>query len=144
MSKEEQAIISFAGGYNCSQTVLSLYASRFDMDRETALRIGSVFGGGMGRLALTCGAITGAFMVIGLARGWVDPNDKERREKGYALAGELAGRFNERNGALDCRELLGCDIGTKEGFKQAREQKLFTSRCPAFIRSAVEILEEIL
>ncbi len=66
MSRIENAVSRFAEGYNCSQAVLSAYAEQLGVDGETALKIAAGFGGGLGRMAETCGAVTGAFMVLGL------------------------------------------------------------------------------
>ena len=74
-AKSEQAVRKFGKGFNCSQAVLSVYAEEFGLCRETALKIACGFGGGMGRMALTCGVVTGAFMVIGLKYGNVDANE---------------------------------------------------------------------
>ena len=143
-AKSEQAVRKFRKGFNCSQAVLSVYAEEFGLCRETALKIACGFGGGMGRMALTCGAVTGAFMVIGLKYGNVDANEKEIKEKTYGLVREFARRFEKRNGSSICRELLGCDISEPEGLRSAKENGLFTSVCPGLVREAVEILEEMM
>ena len=143
-AKSEQAVRKFRKGINCSQAVLSVYAEEFGLCRETALKIACGFGGGMGRMALTCGTVTGAFMVIGLKYGNVDANEKEIKEKTYGLVREFARRFEKRNGSSICRELLGCDISEPEGLRSAKENGLFTSVCPGLVREAVEILEEMM
>ncbi|MBA7664349.1 hypothetical protein ES703_72407 [subsurface metagenome] len=143
-AKSEQAVRKFEKGFNCSQAVLSVYAEEFGLCRETALKIACGFGGGMGRMALTCGAVTGAFMVIGLKYGNVDANEKEIKEKTYGLVREFARRFEKRNGSSICRELLGCDISKPEGLRSAKENGLFTSVCPGLVQDAVGILEEML
>ena len=143
-AKSEQAANCFEEGFNCSQAVLSIYAEEFGLSRQTALKIACGFGGGMGRMGLTCGAVTGAFMVIGLKYGNVDANEKEIKEKTYGLVREFASRFEKRNGSSICRELLGCDISEPEGLRSAKENGLFTSVCPRLVREAVEILEEMM
>jgi len=92
----------------------------------------------------TCGAVTGAFMVIGLKYGRTRVNDDEAKVKTYSLVKEFTEKFKARNGTIVCRELLGCDIGTPEGERIAREKKLVSAFCPKFVRDSVEILEEIL
>ena len=143
-AKSEQAVRKFRKGFNCSQAVLFVYAEEFGLCRETALKIACGFGGGMGRMALTCGAVTGAFIVIGLKYGNIEANEKEIKEKTYGLVREFARRFEERNGSSICRELLGCDISEPEGLRSAKENGLFTSVCPGMVREAVEILEEMM
>jgi C_GCAxxG_C_C family probable redox protein len=111
------------------------------MDEETALKIASGFGGGMGRMAGTCGAVTGAIMFLGLRFGGATP-DREAKERVYARVREFADRFKARNGSLLCRDLLGCDIGTPDGYETGKT--LFTTTCPKYVRDACKILEEML
>ena len=56
----------FKKGYNCSQSVFAAFCDETGLDTETALKIASSFGGGMGRLREVCGAVTGMFMVVGM------------------------------------------------------------------------------
>jgi C_GCAxxG_C_C family probable redox protein len=144
MAPKDLACARFEEGFSCSQAVFSAYAEQLGLDCGIALKISGGFGGGMGRLALTCGAVTGAFMAIGLKYGTIDAEDKETKEKAYALVREFADRFRSRHGSITCQELLGCDISKPEGEKVAREQGLFKTMCPRLVRDAAEILEEIL
>ena len=100
------------------------------------------FAGGM-RLGETCGAVTGAFMVLGLRHCSTDGGTPAGRSEVYARVVDFAGRFKQRNGSLTCRDLLGCDISTTEGMKQAQEQNLFKTTCVQMVRDAAEILEEM-
>jgi C_GCAxxG_C_C family probable redox protein len=109
-----------------------------------ALKIAQGFGGGMGRMAQTCGAVTGAYMVLGLKYGNAETHDKETKEKVYELIREFSRRFENRNSSIVCRELLGCDISKPEGVMAAKENGLFTSICPKMVREAVEILDEMI
>jgi C_GCAxxG_C_C family probable redox protein len=142
--KIEEAVGCFREGFNCSQAILSTYSGELGLEKEAALKAAAGFGGGMGGLGEVCGAVTGAMIVIGLRHGYTMPKDKEAKEKIYALVRDLAGRFRSRNGSLLCRELLGCDLTTAEGMAMAREKRLFTERCPGFVREAAEILEDLL
>ena len=101
------------------------------------------FGAGMARTGQTCGAVTGALMVIGLKHGQTQGEDKQAKEKTYALAHEFLERFKARNGALLCRELLGYDIGAPEGMQAAKDKGLFAALCPRLVANAVEILKEL-
>jgi C_GCAxxG_C_C family probable redox protein len=101
-------------------------------------------GGGCARLGLTCGAVTGAYMVIGLKYGKVKADDNEAKEKTYAFVQEFSERFVERNKSLNCTELLGNDLGTPEGHAKVKEQNLIVTVCERLVRDAVEILEEVL
>ncbi|HTX43802.1 MAG TPA: C-GCAxxG-C-C family protein [Methanocella sp.] len=144
MTKADEAAECFKNGFNCSQAVLSAYCGEFGLEREQALRVAGAFGAGMGRMCETCGAVTGAFMVIGLKYGKVRVEDEPSKEKAYALVRELAGEFKARNGSIVCRELLGCDMGTPGGMKYAKEHNLHSTMCPKFVRDAAEIVGKLI
>jgi len=113
----------------------------FGLDKALALKVASGFGAGMGRQCETCGAVTGAYMVIGLKYGHVNSEDTEGKEKTYALIREFAKRFKERNQSTVCEELLGVNIVTGDhDFAVQQVKKL----CPKMVRDSAEILEELL
>lgn len=144
LSTGQRAILFFGGGFNCAQSVLAAFGPITGLDRETALRAAAAFGAGMGRQGEICGAVTGAMLVIGLKYGKVTPEDDGAKERTYYLVQEFAERFRNRNGSILCRELLGCDLSTPGGLKEARKQKVFELVCPGFIKDSIEILEKIL
>jgi C_GCAxxG_C_C family probable redox protein len=144
MDRVELAVSHFKKGFSCSQALLATYSDRFGLERELALLIAAGFGGGMGRMAETCGAVTGAIMLIGLKYGSVDAKDRQSKEKTHEAVREFARRFTSRNGSLICRELLECDISTPDGFQLAKDKKLAGTVCPKFVRDAAEIIEEMI
>jgi C_GCAxxG_C_C family probable redox protein len=141
--KSEQAVERFRKGFNCSQAVLSGYSEQFGLDCEKAFKVATGFGGGM-RMGGTCGAVSGAFIVLGLKYGNSTAEDKEGKANTYKKVEEYTKRFKARNDSVTCPDLLGCDITTPEGMKEAKEKGLFTSVCPGLVQDAVEILEEML
>jgi C_GCAxxG_C_C family probable redox protein len=143
MDSVDHAVALFKEGFNCSQAVFSAYSEQMELDNKTAARIASGFGGGM-RMGETCGAVTGAFMVIGLKYGSGDPTDKTTKQKTYEIVKDFTNRYRARRGSVICRELLGCDISTPEGIKSAQDKDLFKTLCPKLIADAAEILEQIL
>ena len=144
MERVERAVRSFKDGMACSQAILTTYCAQFGLDEDIALRLSSGFGGGMGRLANTCGAVTGAFMVLDLKYASSDITDKESKELARSKVREFAARFEERNGSLMCRDILGEDISTEEGYLKGVKSGLAKEKCPNFVRDAAEILEEML
>ena len=144
MKRSEKAVELFASGLNCSQAMIVAFSEGTALDPALAAKLAGGFGGGMGRMAGTCGAVTGAFLVLGLQRGTADADDKAAKENTYRLVREFAARFQARNGSIVCRELLGCDIGTPAGLEVAKAKGLFGSVCPKCVRDAGEILEEML
>jgi C_GCAxxG_C_C family probable redox protein len=142
--KIDQAVACFGNGFSCSQAVFSTYAEELGLDKETALKISGAFGGGMAGMADTCGAVTGAFMAIGLKYGKTKLDDEEAKKKTYSLVAEFVERFKARHSSIVCRELLGCDISTPEGKRTFEDNKLKDAKCRKFVQDAAEILEEIL
>ncbi len=139
----------FLTGYGCAQSVLLAYADLTGLDETTLARLGSSFGGGMGRLREVCGGVTGAFAVLGLLCGYDDPTDKEGKSRHYADIRELASRFTvrSRGGSIVCREILknaGLS-GEKGGEAEARSSEYYKKRpCPDLVALAAEVLGEML
>jgi C_GCAxxG_C_C family probable redox protein len=144
MSQVEKAVSCFKEGYMCSQAVLSAYAGQFGMDRETALKVSAAFGGGMGRMGEICGAVTGAFMVLGLKYGRTLVQDTKSHEKTNRLVREFVDKFKSVNGSIVCRDLLGCDLSTPEGQKVFVDKKMRDTLCTKFVRDAAEIVGQLL
>ena len=144
MTIPDDAAATFGRGFNCAQSVLSSCCERYGMSREEALKVSCAFGAGMGRLGGTCGAVTGAYMAIGLKYGKCREDDEPAKEKTYALTQEFARRFGERNGSTVCRELLGLDMGTPEGMKIFKEKGYHAGRCTKYVRDAAGIVTELL
>ncbi|MCX6151182.1 MAG: C-GCAxxG-C-C family protein [Ignavibacteriales bacterium] len=144
MGKSEIAIECFQNGFSCSQAVISTYCEELGLDKESALKIACAFGGGMGHIGETCGAVTGAFMVIGLKHGKIKVDDNEAKAKTYELVAEFAKRFKALNNSIHCFELIGFDLSTEEGLAQARESNRFKTVCPKLVKDAAEIVEELL
>ncbi len=143
MKRSEHAAEQFKGGLNCSQAVLGEYAEQYGIDHESALRVACGFGGGMGRLGRTCGAVTGAIMVIGLQACGDGAGQLAAKVRTYALVQAFAEEFLARYHFLTCSELLGCDISTPEGFEEAKALGLLETKCPKYVEGSVDILEQL-
>ena len=124
--------------------MLSAYGPSYGLTPEQALGLGSGFSGGMA-MAETCGAVTSAFMVLGLDRcSNLAAAQADGRAEAKAAVLEFSKAFKARNGSLLCRELLNCDISDPKGLALAREKGLFRTICPKFVKDAAEILNELL
>ena len=137
----ETAVTIFSQHFNCSQSVFSAFAPQFGMDRETALKLASPFGGGVARRGELCGAVSGALLALGLARGAAVPAGKEEI---YRLSKEFMRQFEQNHQSVLCRDLIACDLSTPAGYQAATEKGVFTSICPALVRDAVEIAQKLL
>jgi C_GCAxxG_C_C family probable redox protein len=143
MKRSEKAGSYFNQGYNCAQSVLLPFSKEYGMDIDLAGSIASGFGGGFGRLQKTCGAVTGAIMVIG-CRFFNKDNLKDSKEVAYQKTRDFIKKFKGRNGSISCLELIGVDLSTGEGSREAKEKNHFEKKCSRYVRDACEILEEIL
>jgi C_GCAxxG_C_C family probable redox protein len=144
MNRADRAVSSLKEGFNCAQSVLSTYSKLFGLDRELALKIAQAFGGGMARMGHVCGAVTGAFMVIGLKHGKLRAEDDEAKEKTYEIVREFVKRFKSLHGSIMCKDLLGYDLNIPEELKEVEEKQIWDDRCPELVKSGVEILEKLL
>ena len=124
MTKGELARYNFQSGCNCAQAVLLAFCEDYGMDKDTAMMIAASFGSGMAGLRSTCGTVTGANMVIGLAKG-------SSRADANAAFREFAAAFTEKNGSLVCKELLGMRVKTR-------------LTCADLCQDAGDLLEKIL
>lgn len=130
--------------YHCSQALFGAFADDFGLDLKTAFKISTCFGGGM-RQGGTCGCITGGLLILGMALGFYDSENREQEVYGNQKTEEFIKRFTEEmNGAADCRDILGQDISKPEGMAVIRQEGLILQKCPRAIRICIEILEDIL
>ncbi len=143
MSKVDQAVDWFCRGAACSQAIVGTYGPAAGLPCEQGIKLASGFAGGM-RLAQTCGAVTGAFMVLGLQYAGPECDQRDGRADVYAALREFTVKFQQRNHTVVCKELLGCDISTPEGIQRATREDLFRTICPKLVQDAAEILEELL
>ena len=135
----------FRDGYNCSQSVLLAFGDITGLEDETAARLSSSFGGGIGRMREVCGAVSGGCMVLGLIKGYCDPDDREAKKAHYALIREFADRFKEQNGSIICRELLSGVDTAHGGDPEPRTNEYYKKRpCAQLCRQAAEILDDML
>ncbi len=143
--KEQQALEYFRDGFNCAQAVFTVFAKEKKVDEATALRIACGFGAGMGRMQATCGAVTGAYMAIGLNHGKsLDDEGNEEREKTYNLVKAFDAEFKKIFSTTSCRDLMQCDLNTEEGKQFAAENNLGQKVCERCVKEAVKIVEKIL
>nr|WP_319266239.1 C-GCAxxG-C-C family protein [uncultured Draconibacterium sp.] len=130
----------FDEGYACSQSVLLAFADHFQLDKTTAKRISATFGGGMGRLRETCGAVTGGFMVMGLAFGNEEPKDMDTKLNSYKKVRELNKLVQEIHGTTNCRQLL-IKHATEAQVKDRKHHKII---CRKVVGDATALVYDIL
>ena len=128
--------------YNCAQSTFVSLAEEVGLTREMAFRLSSAFGGSA-RSGNLCGAVSGALMALGYVKA-NEAGDKEGQKEAYAFYIEFNRRFKERFGALNCRELVGCDMSTPEGKAFSEAHPEVKAKCPELIEGAIEIAREML
>ena len=143
MNRTKNAAAKFSQGYACSQAILSEYCEHFGLDVETALKLAAGFAGGM-RFGEACGAVTGAYMVLGLGFGTHNSEKSDERKIVYDAVCEFRKRFETIHGSVNCESLIGCNLSTAEGMQKAKDEKIFQTVCPEFIKSAAGILDIML
>ncbi len=139
-TREEIAKNLFADSYNCAQSVVAAFCEEEWLDKNTALRLASGFGGGM-RCGEVCGAVSGAVMIIGLKCGFYIPKDLEQKAYCNKKTYEFIEKFKAENGSVLCRDLLKINIQTPQDHTKPEVQQQHKIICPDKIASAVKILE---
>ncbi len=142
MSKVQNAVSAFESGFNCSQAIARTYGPVYGLSALDAVRVSCGFGGGM-RHGGTCGAVTGALMILGLRFGPRNESDTSAKAGVNSKVSEFQSRFESLCDSVECRDLLGRDISTPEGMGQAANNNLFRTVCPKMVQTAAEILEDM-
>lgn len=143
MNRSENAKELFLSGYNCAQSVVLSFADDLKFSKELAQKMAAGFGGGMGKQQETCGAVTGAIMVLGLLKGEEVNNNDELKAAAYGSVKDLTARFVASYKTTQCRDLIGCDLNTPEGAAKFKEEKIMENVCAGCVKKAVEILEDL-
>lgn len=145
MTRAEKAIALHAAGSACSQAVFTVFAEELGLEASAAHRIAGGFGGGIGRMGMTCGAATGGIMALSYALGASESEDQEKKLALYGVISEYLGRLKDHKGSIECRVLLeGADLWTQEGRDEVKRKQLGSSVCNPMIEKAVHEAEYIL
>ena len=142
--KEKIALDLFHSGLNCAQAVLTSFSEDLQLDPAVAKSISCGFGGGMGRLQETCGAVTGSFMVLGMYNCQKYMDNILRKDNTYSMIQSFSDRFVSIHGSINCKKLLNCDLKTEEGRKFALEHHVFENICEKCVIDSIKILEDLI
>lgn len=144
--RSDKAVELFLQGYNCSQSVFAAFADLYHIDMETALKLSSSFGGGMGRMREVCGTVSGMFMVVGMETGATEGRDVAGKQRNYQYVQQMAEQYRQKNGSIICRELLGLAGNTHTETKpEARTEGYYKKRpCVQLVEDAAKMVEEFL
>lgn len=138
------ALMHFRTGFHCSQSVLAAYADELGIDQELALRLAAGLAGGSA-VGGECGTLAAGYLILGLKHARLEPafGDTSREGELFGRIRQLVAEFRQRNGSINCRELLGTDVCTQQGRSKALEAGLFEKHCRGYIRDAIEILDSL-
>lgn len=138
---EEKAIHSFNNGMNCSQSIVTTYADHLKFDSDMALSVSAGFGGGIGNMQKTCGAVTGAFMVLGIYNSKLHANNSDAVNATNEMVKRFTHYFDALHGSLDCKSILNCNLSTVEGERQFQDQDLKKNICSKCISDSIKLIE---
>jgi len=147
-ARVQRAVDNFMQGYGCCQSVVAAFADLYNLDDTMAKRIAAGFGGGVGRMRMMCGAVSGIVILAGLDRGQIDGADRKGKSMCYKVVQELLDEFKVQNGSVVCAELLGL-----KGHEKAQSSYIASPRtaeyyktrpCAAKVESAARIFAEYL
>ncbi len=143
-----KAVENFMQGYGCAQSVVAAFADLYGLDETMAKRIAAGFGGGVGRMRMMCGAVSGIVMLVGLDCGQTEGADREGKSACYKVVQELLAKSKAENGSLICAEILGIqghDKATCSYIPSPRTAEYYRTRpCAAKVESAARIFADYL
>ena len=143
MTHAEKARELFLSGCSCSQAVFGAFAEDFGLDMDTALKLASSFGGGMGGMRDTCGAVSGMLMAAGMKWGYSDIGNLDVKTAHYARVRTLIEQFRQEHTTIVCRELLS-HLGELKKDPSARTAEYYKVRpCVLFVETAARLLQEM-
>ncbi len=147
-ARVHQAVENFMQGYGCCQSVVAAFADLYGLNETMAKRIGAGFGGGVGRMRMMCGAVSGIVVLVGLDCGQTEGDDREGKSACYKVVQDLLAKSKQQNGSIICAEILGLKGYEKAQscyVASARTAEYYKSRpCAAKVESAARIFAEYL
>ena len=136
-----RAVQLYKEGSNSCQAVLGAFQDEIGIDEAMAMKMGAGFGAGIGTMQKTCGAITGALMVLG-CRHYDKDSLFESKQVMFDETQKLLIRFHKKFGSTECYSLVKIDFHKPGGLQKAREKRVFESHCQRYIREVCSIMEE--
>jgi C_GCAxxG_C_C family probable redox protein len=125
-----RAVDYFMQGFGCCQSVVAAFSDLYGLDEAMALRIGAGFGGGVGRMRMMCGAVSGLVVLAGLDCGQTDGSNREGKSECYKVVQDLLAQFKADNGSVICAEILGL-----KGYEKAQSSYVASPRTAEYYKS---------
>ena len=144
----QRAVDNFMAGYGCCQSVVAAFSDLYGLDDTMAKKIGAGFGGGVGRMRMMCGAVSGIVILVGLDCGQTEGSDRAGKSACYKVVQDLLEKSKQENGSIICAEILGIQGHEKASSSyvaSARTAEYYKSRpCAAKVESAARIFANYL
>ncbi len=121
---KDKALDNYQNGCNCAQAILKTFSQQLEIDDETAMKLASGLGVGM-YSGETCGAVSAAFVALGLKHGG---SEKVKAKEVFKRVKEYENLFKEKNISMNCREL----------------KSVHRRECKELVQDSAGILEELL
>jgi len=145
MKRSEKALSYFNNSFNCAQSVITSFSPELGLSEDDCLKVSCAFGAGMGKQQHTCGAVSGALMVIGLKFGKALNDSESKKENTYEKTAEFLKAFESKNGSIHCKTLLqGLNMNIEDDLIKIHELGLFETSCEKYVKDAVEITETLI
>ncbi|MGD2034711.1 MAG: C-GCAxxG-C-C family protein [Bacteroidales bacterium] len=142
--KDNKAALSFLKGHNCAQSIVSAFGEQFGLSEELGLKLATGLGAGINYQGKTCGAVAGAFIVLGLRYGVNNETDIEGKERLRNMLDKFSEGFIQKYNSLECKSILGKDVSNEKELEELREKNVFREICPQFVATASELIENLL
>ncbi len=142
--KKEKAVQKFMKGYNCAQSIVSTFSEELGLMEKQALMITTGLGAGINYQGKTCGAVLGAYIILGLRYGVENADDQEGKLKLRKLLDQFSKDFSEKYNSLNCKDILGLDVSKEEELEELREKNAFREVCPKVVETAAIIVDKML
>ena len=147
LSRDEALKIAYESaekGFLCSEAVLMAISASLGIENELIPKIATGFGAGVARSGEICGALSGGVIALGMVFG------RSKDEGGlsgpgiYWFSGELASKFRDKYGEVQCPKLLGLDLDIKEDYEKYRREGMWGNQCRQFILEATGMVYDII
>lgn len=141
MHARERAVAYFKQGYNCAQATAAAFADEMGLDEATVLRVMAGFGGGMGGLRETCGAVSAMVFAAGALTGNYAPTDRAAKKALYDTVKQMTQAFVDQHGTTQCGELLRRAACAAAPDPSERTEAYYAKRpCARFVATAADII----
>ena len=134
----------FSNGFNCAQSIISTFGPGLGVSRELSLKLATGLGAGGNYNGKICGAVMGAFIILGLKYGSDKANDTERKNILRSKLDNFTRDFKKQYSTIECNELVDADISNPEELQRLRANQVFQKLCSKIVHDVANLIEDVL